>query len=205
VTLSLRCAATLGLIFPISYPGLRPPGRPNRWWITKLLRWPSAALLALHHINARDGSIVGEDTLARIPENFTLAFKLSNSDWSAQGAAESLMRWTSCNTRAFTDDMCHLLLQGPNVSTGRIPSGLEQTCSSTWTPDPSLAMYEAPEAQKIHAIVGVPTSSSAKIVSTIAQLHGLPVMSFGAAEQKKATHSLPEDPTAPPSTRAMRS
>ena len=191
-------AATIGLIIPISFLGLRSSGStPNVWWIKRLLRWPSAALLAVHHINTRDASIVGEDTLSRIPPHFTLAFKLKNSDFSAQGAAEALMAWTSCRMEeSFADDVCHFLetrryLDG-NATAGITPA-VGETCESTLRIETSTAAYEASSSQNIHAIVGVPSSSSAKIVSTIGNLHKLPVMSFGAADsalEDKAMYPL---------------
>ena len=86
-------AGTLGFIFPITsrfvvYDPRSSKFSPSKdeYWVKLLLRWISAALLALHHVNTRNASIVGRETLSRIPEDFTLTFKLADSKWSTQGA-----------------------------------------------------------------------------------------------------------------------
>jgi hypothetical protein len=122
---------------------------------------------------------------------------LKNSDFFAQGAAEALMAWTSCRTEeSFADDVCRFLetrrfLDG-NATAGITPA-VGETCESTLRVDTSTAAYEASSGKDIHAIVGVPSSSSAKIVSTIGNLHKLPVMSFGATDsalEDKAMYPL---------------
>ena len=111
-------SGTLGFIFPITsrfvvYDPRSSKFSPSKdeYWVKLLLRWISAALLALHHVNTRNASIVGRETLSRIPEDFTLAFKLADSKWSTQvstqGAAEAIMGWTSClNQIDFLHDAC---------------------------------------------------------------------------------------------------
>jgi hypothetical protein len=39
-------------------------------FVPAALQWGSTAVLAITHINTRNGSIVGEETLSRIPHNF---------------------------------------------------------------------------------------------------------------------------------------
>jgi len=137
-------AATLGLLFPISFPGLREPilrsPASSLAWSVKLLRWTSVALLAVNHINTRNASIVGTETLSRIPENWNMAYRLANTDFGPAGTTKVLSAWTSCN----------------DVD------------------------------QVVHALVGVPSSQSAKIASTIANVYSLPVTSFGATAEDLA-------------------
>jgi hypothetical protein len=158
------------------------------YWIKLLLRWPSAALLAVHHVNTRNATIVGIDTMSRIPENFKLSYRLADSRWSTPGAAQAISDWTSCKAQAFERDACNFL-EAANYSrvndagvAVRTTPGVEETCKSTVSSGTSSGLYEAPADSQITAIVGVPTSNNAKIVSTIADLQSIPVMSFAATE-----------------------
>jgi hypothetical protein len=176
-------AATIGFIVPISYPGLRT-GTPSAFWINKLLRWASTLLLALHHVNSRNGSIVGNETLSRIPENFKISFKMKNSDFIPTGAAEALTTWTYMHR--FLNDACRLLIPANLTVSSKagITTEVLERCRQVDVEDKcqSTALHEAQPHEDIHGIVGVPLSGSSKIVSEIADLHKLPVISFGAVD-----------------------
>ena len=182
-------AGTIGFIFPITSRFVVSDPRSSKfspskdeYWVKLLLRWISAALLALHHVNTRNASIVGRETLSRIPEDFTLAFKLADSKWSTQGAAEAIMGWTSCQNQIdFLHDACHFL-KDENGSYVNTAPHIRETCGTTVSADTSASLYEAPTSDRVNAIVGVPSSPNAKIVSTIADLHRIPVMSFAAVD-----------------------
>jgi hypothetical protein len=185
-------AATIGFIVPMSYAGLRT-GTPSTYWVNKLLRWASTLLLALHHVNSRNASIVGNETLSRIPKNFKISFKMKNSDFTPTGASDALTTWT--NMHRFLNDACRLLNQ-ENLTVSSTPGittevlercrdvGAEDKCDYT-------ALYEASHRENIDAVVGLPSSKSSKIVSDIAHLHELPVMSFGATDSVLTKGSYP--------------
>ncbi len=196
-------AATIGFIFPISSQWIVTDPSSDRYdpevdayWVRLLLRWPSAALLAMHHVNTRNATIVGIDTMSRIPENFTLAFKLEDSGWTTQGAAKAISSWTSCKEQAFVRDTCDFL-KAENYSRVndageevRTALGIQETCSSTMSSDTPSGLYEASTGSQITSIVGLPVSRHAKFVSTVADLHQIPVMSFGATESVLQDKSL---------------
>ena len=142
VSSSCAANATIGLLFPISCPCMRGLVTPAKaegvlYWTIKLLRWASTALLAVDHINTRNASIVGAETLSRIPENWKINYKLANTDFGPTGAMQGLAAWTSCSANSL---------------------------------------------DRVNALVGVPSSKSAKIISTIADFYNLPVVSFGAID-----------------------
>jgi len=194
-------AATIGFIFPITSFFLDPRSprfspETDAYYITLLLRWPSAALLAMHHINTRNATFVGRDTLSRIPESFTLSFKLEDSGWSAQGAARAITSWTSCDAQEVLRDACDFLqaedytrVNDAGVEVRATPR-VEDACTSSVLSNTPSALYEAPTGGQVNAIVGLPVSRNAKIVSTIADLHQIPVMSFGATESVLQDKSL---------------
>jgi hypothetical protein len=185
-------AATIGLIAPLNFPGFVCP---STYWINKLLRWSSAMLLALHHVNSRDACIVGNETLSRIPETFKISFKLKNNDWSSSGAAEALTSWTTMHR--FLDDSCGLLKQHNLTvgSTAGLTTEIRNQCkkvdAASKCASTATALYEASYSDDIHAVVGLPSSHSSKIVTDIANLHKLPVMSFGARDSVLTMGSYP--------------
>ena len=195
--------ATIGFIFPMTSrfivynpSSARFAPETDAYWIKLLLRWPSAALLAMHNVNTRNATIVGRDTLSRIPDNFALSFKLEDSGWSAQGAAQAISAWTSCDAQAFVHDACDFLkaedytrVNDAGVEVRATPR-VEDACTSSVLSNTPSALYEAPTGGQVNAIVGLPVSRNAKIVSTIADLHQIPVMSFGATESVLQDKSL---------------
>jgi hypothetical protein len=183
-------AATIGFLVPISCGCLRA-GTPSTHWVNKLTRWALTLLLALHHVNSRNASIVGNETLSRIPENFKISFKMKNSDFGPTVSAEALTSWTT--SHRFMNDACHLLKQH-NLTVGSmagITAEILDRCKRVETECQSTALYEASYREDIHAVVGVPSSKSSMIVSTIANLHKLPVMSFGAGDNVLTMGSYP--------------
>ena len=84
--------ATLGLLLDLRAdpggPALPAPA-------AALHRTAAAMLLAVAHVNARDGAVVGAETAARVPQGFSLRYKVADAHASLSGAVKALLAWQS--------------------------------------------------------------------------------------------------------------
>jgi len=134
------------------------------------LQWSASSLLAIHHINSRNATIVGEETLSRIPPNFKVAYKFANSGFTGSSAAAAFYAWKrDAGENGFVDDTCSALKISANM-TATEADGHEALRATN-----EAHYYVYPDA-----LVGCARSDAATMISTIASLDKVPLMSFAA-------------------------
>jgi hypothetical protein len=84
--------ATIGLLLDLS-PDPAGPALPAP--AAALHRTAAAMLLAVAHVNARDGAVVGTAAAGRVPEGFSLRYKAADAHGSLGGAVKALLAWQS--------------------------------------------------------------------------------------------------------------
>ena len=143
--------ATIGILVPIVYQGFR---------FLQFQQMATAAILAVHHVNTRDPSIVG-DAIDQLPLGFSLKYKISDTHFSTPGSVQAILDWRNQEGYAGFANVC------PGAKTN-------QTWSNT-----SLGMYGTiSSSDKILTIVGSDISEASKAVAVIAGLGGTPLISY---------------------------
>ena len=108
------------------------------YWVPKreisFQQMATAIILAIHHVNQRNGSLVG-DAINLLPAGFTLKYKLADTRYKSDYAVQALLEWRGQEGyKAF------------------------QSCATTQTTgnltSNATIMYESLPATKIEAIVG---------------------------------------------------
>ena len=146
--------ATIGLMIPmtINYFGI-PPNFPPM---------ATSILLAVHHINTRDDSVVGI-TAKSLPEDFRLFYKIADTHLSTAGGVKAILDWRVQEGYAGFDFSCAASLSS----------------DSNRSPNTSIAKYATNSAKdKILSIVGADLSEVSAAVAVIAGLGGTPLTSY---------------------------
>eukprot|EP00277_Geminigera_cryophila_P009701 CAMPEP_0179406640 /NCGR_PEP_ID=MMETSP0799-20121207/1011_1 /TAXON_ID=46947 /ORGANISM="Geminigera cryophila, Strain CCMP2564" /LENGTH=1271 /DNA_ID=CAMNT_0021177735 /DNA_START=198 /DNA_END=4013 /DNA_ORIENTATION=+ len=148
--------ATIGLLMPVV--------TWSNCVDVKWLQWSAASVLAIHHINKRNATVVGQDTLSRIPLNFKVSYKFANSGFAGLNAAAATYQWKQdAGARGFIDDTCARC----NLTHSRSVTEV-------------MGLYEARDLTYPDAFVGCAHNDAATIVSTISSLEKIPLMGFAA-------------------------
>jgi hypothetical protein len=96
---------TLGVLVPIHGNG----ESGSRTVGTAFQKIGAAILLAIHHVNTRDGQIVG-DAVNKLPSNFALDFRIADTYYNSEIAVKALKDWI------FNDCTCKVLVEASNSS-----------------------------------------------------------------------------------------
>ena len=75
--------ATIGILVPVVYQGR---------YLLQFQQMATAAILAVHHINTRDSSLVG-DAVNLFPKGFKLKYKISDSNFTTAGGVQAILNW----------------------------------------------------------------------------------------------------------------
>jgi hypothetical protein len=145
--------ATIGVLVPlklVSSGGLVP---------LSFQQMATAMLLAIHHVNTRNGSIVG-DTANQLPIGFKLFYKIADTNFAMSGGVKAILDWRAQEGYAGFASSC----------------GARAIVSNRTTPQPLYAASSP--ADKIMSIVGPDLSEISQAVTVIAGIGGTPVTSY---------------------------
>jgi hypothetical protein len=145
--------ATIGLMFPISVTAWRG------YVPLSFQQMATAAILAIHHVNKRDGSVVGEAAVNSLPADFRLTYKLVDTRFSIAGGVKAILDWRA--------------EEGYDGFSSSCGAGAKPRTNATKA---IYATYSASE--KIASIVGPDLSEISAAVTVIAALGGTPVTSY---------------------------
>jgi hypothetical protein len=158
---SVESGTTLGVMLPIHY------GVGKRIY-TPFQKIGAAILLAIHHVNTRDGQVVGS-AAAQLPPDFALKFRIADTSYDPVPAVDALLHWMY----GFEGGSC---LKPSTTST----SVINVSTGPQLDPAP-LHVYEASrETHGISAIVGAFNSEVSQAISTIGSIQHLPSMSYAS-------------------------
>eukprot|EP00291_Cryptomonas_curvata_P011516 CAMPEP_0172178518 /NCGR_PEP_ID=MMETSP1050-20130122/16085_1 /TAXON_ID=233186 /ORGANISM="Cryptomonas curvata, Strain CCAP979/52" /LENGTH=342 /DNA_ID=CAMNT_0012851255 /DNA_START=218 /DNA_END=1243 /DNA_ORIENTATION=+ len=124
----------------------------------------TATILAVHHVNTRNGAIVGDEIVKSLPDDFRLIYKISDTRFSIAGGVKAILDWRAQEGYAGFSSSCGSSLSTANAY-GNKSSGIYATSSSK---------------DKIISIVGPDLSEIAAAVAVIAGLGQTPVTSYFA-------------------------
>jgi ABC-type branched-subunit amino acid transport system substrate-binding protein len=150
--------ATIGIMVPLSvtsFGGIVP---------LSFQQMATATILAVHHVNTRDGAIVGDDVAKSLPDGFRLIYKISDTRFSISGGVKAILDWRAQEGYAGFSSSCGSSLSTANVY-GNKSNGIYATSSAK---------------DKILSIVGPDLSEIAAATAVIAGLGGTPVTSYFA-------------------------
>jgi hypothetical protein len=134
----------------------------------------ASILLAIHHVNTRDASVVGQDTLKKLPEGFQVRFRLADTYFDSGPAVRALLSWMY---DLADKGSCQTGWQG-QVATGAGAASSNESSSPIRAP---LHLYEAaPDSKDIDAVLGAFSSEVTQTSSVIASLKSLPSISFAS-------------------------
>jgi len=149
---------TLGVLVPIDQgaAGVFPPFQ----------KIGAAILMAIRHVNTRDGQVVGDKTVAALPQDFALRFKIADTRYDAATAVNELMGWMF---DVEEKGSCH----------ARVTSVSKE--SNATIRMPTLHEYEAAASSTgLDAIIGGFNSEVSMATSTLCSLKSLPSVSFAS-------------------------
>jgi hypothetical protein len=154
----VESGATLGVMLPIHY------GVGQSIYVP-FQKIGAAILLAIHHVNTRDGQVVGS-AAAQLPPEFALTFRIADTSYDPVPAVDALLHWMY----GFEGGNC---LKNHPTSTSVINGSTSRPAH--------LHVYEA--SRKTHgvsAIVGAFNSDVSQVISTISSTQNLPTMSYAS-------------------------
>ena len=121
----------------------------------------TSILIAIHHINTRNATIVGNENMAKIPIDFTLQYKIADTHSEQTGAVKALLDWRCQDgTQDYT---CG-------------------TVNTTQLPGPT-PIYQAKSSDVISGIVGPFRSEESEAVCNLASALGMnffPITSYAS-------------------------
>jgi hypothetical protein len=148
--------ATIGVMVPISvtaYGNVIP---------LSFQQMATSIILAIHHVNTRDGTIVGDAVAKSLPDDFRLIYKIADTHFSIAGGVKAILDWRSQEGYAGFDSSCGTSIPSSNLAANK-----------------SQAIYSTSSSKdKILSIVGPDLSEISAAVAVIASLGGTPVTSY---------------------------
>ncbi len=145
--------ATIGvmILMTIQYFGI-PPNFPPM---------ATSIMLAIHHVNTRDGSVVG-DTARSLPDGFRLIYKIADTHLSIAGGVKAILDWRSREVYAGFDSSCQTSLS-----------------TSSQNNNATYGLYATDSAKdRILSIVGADLSEVSAAVAVIAGMGKTPITSY---------------------------
>jgi hypothetical protein len=129
-------------------------------------RVATSILLAVHHINTQDATVVGADTLSQLPPSFGLKYKIADTHSDQSEAVKAFLNWQneegnsiySCATADTVNNSSHQIEHQP--------------------------MYQANPLDEVSAIVGPFRSQESQAVSDVSAALGMknfPVTSYASS------------------------
>jgi hypothetical protein len=153
-TINCNSTNTIGIMVPISSSAF---GGQVPLFFQQVA---TSFILAVHHVNTRDGSIVG-DAVKMLPVGFKLQYKIADTNFAISGGVKAILDWRAQEGYAGFASIC-----------GTGGSVLQNQTSS------QHSLYgTASPSDKIISIVGPDLSEVSKAVTVIAGLGGTPVTS----------------------------
>jgi hypothetical protein len=145
---------TLGVVIPVH-------NGPGGAAFKPFQKIGAAILLAIHHVNSRDGYVVGDNTLRQLPEGLKLRFRLADTYYDSGPAVNALLSW-----------MYDMEEKGSCLTGG----GAGRNATQLKAP---LHPYEATSGLKgIDAVVGAFSSEVTQATAVIASLQNLPSVRY---------------------------
>lgn len=132
-------------------------------------RLATSILLAVHHVNTRNGTVVGDATINMLPPGFQLKYKIADTHATQTDAVKALLTWQS--------------------EEGNPALACQSATSVANDTQPRSARYAAKPADKIDAIVGPFRSEESAAVCNLAAalgLSSLPITSYASTSSDLA-------------------